>query len=305
MDVMSGPLLTIGFPVYDDHAGLVWSLQTLRAQYAETLQRFDIELLVLDNNPNSPQGRDVQRFCTRLRRQTRLRYVAWDRAQGTAVAKNQVMASASGQWVLCLDSHVQLLPDSLTWLCGQLANQELPDPQDLYHGVLVLDDLVGTQTHMDLVWRGRMWGRWGNDPAVRDSRQPCPIPNHGLGLLLVCRQHWLGYHPAMRGFGGEEGYLQEKYRRAGRQVWCLPQLRWWHYFRGQESGVQLRTHKITALDKFRNYAYGLTEIGYDTTELVAHFRDTISASQMDLILRQARMQAPAPALRLPAAARSE
>ena len=41
---------------------------------------------------------------------------------------------------------------------------------------------------------------------------------------------WPGFPAAFRGFGGEEAYIHEKFRRAGGRRLCLPWLRWMHRF---------------------------------------------------------------------------
>lgn len=37
----------------------------------------------------------------------------------------------------------------------------------------------------------------------------------GLGIFACRRDVWPGFNPRLRGFGGEEGYIHEKFRRAG------------------------------------------------------------------------------------------
>lgn len=280
-------LLTIGLPYYDDYDGLFFTVQALLCYNNLALDKHDVEILVVDNNPTSPQGRAAAEFIRKSQasgRRTILRYVPFPDAVGTAAAKNAVFAHAYGEYVLCLDSHVLLgegrLEQLLSWLW-----QDRPG-DDLYHGVLTLNNGQNHYTHMDLVWRSRMWGRWACDPhIILDSTTPYEIPNNGLGLFLTRRASWPGFHPAMRGFGGEEGYLQEKYRRLGRRVYCLPWLFWIHRFHPKQLPQR---HPVRVQDKFRNYALGLTEIGYDTTALVDHFAEVLPRQQLLLELRQIR-----------------
>jgi hypothetical protein len=58
----------------------------------------------------------------------------------------------------------------------------------------------------------------------------------GLGVFSCRKAAWLGFNPAFRGFGGEEGYIHEKFRQAGARTLCLPFLRWGHRF-GRPAGV--------------------------------------------------------------------
>jgi hypothetical protein len=81
----------------------------------------------------------------------------------------------------------------------------------------------------------------------------------GLGAFSCRTDAWPGFHPGFRGFGGEEGYLHEKFRRAGGRCLCLPWLRWMHRF-GRPRGVP---YPLTIEDKLRNYVLGHTELGLD------------------------------------------
>src|SRR5207237_2934286 len=83
-------------------------------------------------------------------------------------------------------------------------------------------------THFDPVWRAQMWG---SDPRGQDPEgEPFEISMQGLGVFSCMKDDWLGFHPKFQGFGGEEGYIHEKFRQAGRRCLCLPWLRWMHRF---------------------------------------------------------------------------
>jgi hypothetical protein len=145
-----------------------------------------------------------------------------------------------------------------------------PETKDLLQGPLVYDDLVGVATHFDPVWRDQMWGIWATDPRGRDPEgEPFEIPMQGLGVFSCRKAAWPGFHPAFRGFGGEEGYLHEKVRQAGGRCLCLPWLRWVHRF-GRPRGVP---YPLTVEDKLRNYVIGHFELGLDLTPALAHFAE--------------------------------
>jgi len=93
----------------------------------------------------------------------------------------------------------------------------------------------------------------------------------------------LGFHPGFRGFGGEEGYIHEKFRRAGRRCLCLPWLRWTHRF-GRPRGVP---YPLTVEDKLRNYVLGHTELGFDLTPVLAHFSKYLPADRMARVAEEA------------------
>jgi hypothetical protein len=90
----------------------------------------------------------------------------------------------------------------------------------------------------------------------------------GLGLFACRRQAWPGLNPRFRGFGGEEGYLHEKVRRAGGLVLCHPAVGWAHRF----ARPQGAPYRPSWEERLRNYLIGWKEIGWDTTSVEAHFR---------------------------------
>jgi hypothetical protein len=89
------------------------------------------------------------------------------------------------------------------------------------------------------------------------DHQPIEIPAQGLGLFGARRDSWLGFNDKFRGFGGEEWYIHEKYRRAGRRCLCLPYLRWMHRF----GYVGTPPYAPRLWDKARNYWIGHHELG--------------------------------------------
>jgi glycosyltransferase involved in cell wall biosynthesis len=93
------------------------------------------------------------------------------------------------------------------------------------------------------------------------------IPAQGLGLFSSRKDSWLGFNPNFRSFGGEECYIHEKYRQAGRKTLCLPWLKWNHRF-DRPDGVP---YPISKEGKARNYVLGLTELGLDLEPARKHF----------------------------------
>lgn len=97
--------------------------------------------------------------------------------------------------------------------------------------------------------------------------EPFEIPAQGLGLFTCRKDAWLGFNPHFRGFGGEECYIHEKFRQAGRRTVCLPFLRWNHRF-ARPDGVKYPLHRG---DKVRNYVLGFQELGLDLEPVHRHF----------------------------------
>lgn len=113
----------------------------------------------------------------------------------------------------------------------------------------------------------------------RRDEEPFEIPAMGLGLFSCRRDAWLGFHPHFREFGGEEMYIHEKFRQAGRKVICLPDLPWWHKFQ-RVGGPK---YGFTKLGKVRNLVLGHEEIGRPLDRIRSHFFDlTVPAEHGDL-----------------------
>jgi hypothetical protein len=105
----------------------------------------------------------------------------------------------------------------------------------------------------------------GFSPAA--SGGPFEIPAHGLGLFACRKDAWLGFNPRFQHFGGEECYIHEKFRQAGRTTICLPFLKWWHRF------WRIGGAPYPAFDESRimNYLIGHHELGLEQQPVVDHF----------------------------------
>jgi len=104
----------------------------------------------------------------------------------------------------------------------------------------------------------------------------------GLGLFFTRQSSWLGFNEHCRGFGGEECYIHEKYRAAGRKTICLPFLKWLHRF-DRPNGVK---YPLTYDCRVRNYILEFTELGLDMTPLLLHFKD-FDKQKMDFLIKEA------------------
>lgn len=258
------PDLTVGMATYDDFDGVYFTLQALRLY--QDMQ--GVELLVIDNYGCEDTRSLVEGWCGG-------RYLRRTDVQGTAAPRDLVFREAAGDAVLCCDSHVLLLPGAIARLRAFF--REHPDCDDLLQGPLLYDDLQSISTHLDPVWREEFYGIWATDPRGLDPEgEPFEIPMQGLGAFACRRRAWPGFNPRFRGFGGEEGYLHEKFRQAGRRTLCLPWLRWVHRF-GRPSGVPYR---LTLEDKFRNYVIGHAELGLDLAPILTHFAARLPQATM-------------------------
>jgi hypothetical protein len=246
------PVLTVGMATYNDFDGVYFTLQALRLYQ----DMEDVELLVVDNFGCEDTRCLVEGW-------TGGRYLLRKDVQGTAAPRDLVFREAAGEIVLCCDSHVLFPPGVIARL--KQFYREHPECDDLVQGPLLYDDARSISTHMDPVWRDEFWGTWGTDPRGLDPEgAPFEIPMQGLGAFACRKSAWLGFNPRFRGFGGEEGYIHEKFRQAGRRTLCMPWFRWMHRF-GRPAGVPYR---LTFEDKFRNYLIGHAELGLDVASVI-------------------------------------
>jgi len=266
--------LTIGTCVYDDYEGLYFTIQSLRLHHKEVLDR--LEFVIINNNPKSPQGKEIRKFVEWIKEP--VTYVEFDAYSATSL-RNKIFGLANTEYVLVLDCHVLLDPGSLEKLLEFYDTGR--DHRNLLQGPLIYDDMKNISTHFDLnKWGGDMWGVWATDKRGKDiSAKPFEIPAQGLGVFTCRTDSWLGFNKKFRGFGGEEGYIHEKYRIAGRKTVCLPFLRWLHRF-GRPLGVPFNPTKE---DRFRNYMIGFQEIGKDTNEIIDRFKDKISKTYIQTV----------------------
>ncbi len=257
--------LTIGMATYDDYDGVYFSTQAIRMYHPEVLDQ--TEIIVVDNNPT---GRCAQALKQLDQSVPGYRYLPNNQVSGTAAPKNFVFEAAEGEYVMCMDSHVMLVPGAIQKLINFLDEQ--PGCMDLLQGPLVGDNLKSISTHFQQGWSGGMYGAWATDERGQDmAAEPFEIPMQGMGLFACRKAAWLGFNPQFSGFGGEESYIHEKFRQAGQRTLCLPFLRWLHRF-NRPMGVPYHNDWE---DRVRNYLIGLDELNLPITEMRAHFNELI------------------------------
>ena len=271
--------LTIGMATYDDYDGVYFSLQALRLYHPEIID--NANFLIIDNRPDGPCAEGLKALEDTT---PHYRYVPFNSYSGTAASKNLVFAEANGEFVLCLDCHVFVVPGALRRLLEYFDAH--PGAVDLLQGPLVHDDLTTIATHFRPAWSSGMYGCWDMDERGRDPEAlPFDIPMQGMGLFACRRSVWPGFNARFRGFGGEEGYIHEKFRRSGGRTLCLPFLRWMHRFR-RPMGVPY-TNRWE--DRVRNYLIGFRELGLPTAELESHYRELLGEAAGP-ILEQTRQE---------------
>jgi hypothetical protein len=267
------PKLTIGMATYDDYDGVYFSIQALRLYHPEISR--DIEILVIDNNPTGICSKDLK---SRVNHIDTYRSVPGADVVSTAV-RDQIFAHAHGAFVQRSPRHVLFPPGALRALICYF--DENPDTPDLIQGPILWDNLKEVSSHWAPEWSSGMFGTWANDPVADDAAAaPFEIPMQGLGVFACRRSAWPGINPGFRGFGGEEGYLHEKFRQRGGRVICLPALRWTHRF-NRPLGVP---YPIKWEDRIRNYILGRRELGLPIDDVVEHMRRMVGAALTDKVV---------------------
>jgi glycosyltransferase involved in cell wall biosynthesis len=246
---------SIGMPSYDNFTEVYFTVQSLRMHHDMS----DKEIIIVDNYGDD----NLARFVKETGGNT-VRYERFNENQGVSVAKNKIFELARGEFVLCMDSHILLKPGCF---------DRDPPGDDMIQGPLLKNDQSGYWCEWLPKWRRHMWGIWG--ALKKESElpvEPLEIWAMGAGFFAVRRNSWLGFNPAFRGFGGESGYIQEKYRKAGRRVWCYPNMIWLHFF--GELGRKI-TFEVSTIRRVMNYIIGFRELGLPLDEMRRHFGYTL------------------------------
>jgi len=271
--------LTIGMATFDDYDGVYFSVMAIRMFHPEVMD--ETEILVVDNNPGGPCSRSLRSLANSV---SGYRYVANDEVKGTSV-RDFVFHEAQTDYVMCIDSHVFIESGAIRKLIDYFDSH--PRIPDLLQGPLVSDNLNDLATHFEPVWRQGMFGIWGCDDRGKDPEaEPFEIPMQGLGLAACRKDAWPGYNRRFSGFGGEEGYIHQKFRNAGARTLCLPFLRWVHRFeRPKGTG-----YKNVWKDRIRNYLIGFEEVGLDTRPVFEHFKQTIDEDAVRCVVKQIELE---------------
>ena len=241
---------------YDDADGVQFTIQSIRAQ-SHNLH----EIIVVDNNPTSAHGKTTAEFCFKAG----VKYIPYTVKKSTSI-RNIAIAAATGTHILCVDCHIVLTANTYTRLFTYLNNNK--DSDNLFHGVMTDDRFQPVWTHMNPIWDEEFYGSFATDVrGLTLNKEPFEIPMQGLALFACKRDTWLGFHSEFQSFGGEEYYIHEKYRQAGRKVLCLPFVRYWHRF----MTPNVRTSPIGTADRLYNYFLGWKELGLKVDNIRDHY----------------------------------
>ena len=274
-------LLTIGMATYDDYDGVYFTIQSLR-MYHEICNSDQVEFIVVDNNPESKHGEATKNF---VQSWLKGKYIAITERKTTAI-RNEIFKNSNGEYTICMDPHVLLYKGSINNLLAYYSNKE--NHKNIVSGPLLYDDMKNVSTHFNPEWRGHMYGTWATNKEKYELGEPFEIPMQGLGVFSCRTENWLGFNNHFVGFGGEEGYIHEKFRLAGGKAICLPTFKWLHRF-GRPSGVPYR---LVLEDRVWNYFIGWLEVYKDPShqminDIYNYFKDHLPAERIDSILNKA------------------
>jgi len=255
--------ITWGMATYDDFDGLYFSLKAVQLYSPEFFE--SVEIVVVDNHPEGVIGKNIEVLCQKFK-PVEIKYVPLKEPVGTSPSRQKIFEVATREWCLVNDSHVLYHPGALE--CFTKYALEHPDSKDIISGPLVGENGLYQNTHFIPKWRGRMLGIWGVDKRADDpNAEPFEIPGCGLGSFACRKDVWPGFHPLSRGFGGEEIYIHEKFRRNGGIALCLPCFKWSHRF-GRPLGT---IYPLKIWHRVRNYILEYKELGWDVNEIKNYF----------------------------------
>lgn len=210
----------------------------------------------------------------------RCRYVNRRDILGTAAGKQFSVMHAAGDWCLVIDSHVILESGVLQRLLKWINKKKNRNAKGMYHGVLTDDSYSSAyqylQTHdpqgKPIIGTDGVFGRWINwedERCLNRNGKPFVIPA-GAGWCFAVNRNWflsVGYHPLMRGFGGEEGSQALRVRKRGAEVYCHPGLRGVHRFGNLDEDSAKRTYGRTDQEKLRNQVISYLDAEKNLDEL--------------------------------------
>lgn len=268
---------------YDDFDGVYFSVQALR-MYHEIVNTGQVEIIVIDNNPNGPHGKSVKDLiCGWV---PNGRYIPFTEKTSTT-SRNEIFKNATGKYCISMDCHVFFFHNAIESLLQYY--EDNPECNNIVHGPLIYDDLKSPSTHFKPVWGGDMYGQWATDVENLSKNQPFEIPMQGLGVFSCRTKAWLGFNPLFKGFGGEEGYIHQKFRQNGGKAICLPNFKWLHRF-ARPHGVK---YPLVLEDRIWNYFVGWLELTQNPNHemvqnIYSNFKNRIPQWSLDNIFEQAK-----------------
>lgn len=259
-------MITVGMATYDDYDGVYFTVQSLRLYHPLVT-----EIIIVDNNPTSKHGK----LCKKISENSnKIKYIPYERKKSTAV-KGEVFKHATNEIVVVCDCHILFPNNSFEALKHFYTNYH--KPYDFIQGPIVYDDLKFESTHLKKGWGSQFYGKW-DKMEIKDSY--AEIPAQGMGVFSCKKDEWLGFNELFNGFGGEEYYIHDKYRKHGGRCICVKDFKWLHRF-GRPDGIPFRN---TYEDRFNNYIAGRLEMNKKYDDVIDEFKEVLPKEKMQEII---------------------
>ena len=100
--------LTIGMATHDDYDGVYFTIQSIRMHHPEILDQ--VEFVIIDNNPESNHGKAIRNLTGWLKEP--FQYLPFVKYNST-ICRNKIFQLADTPYVLCVDSHVLIVPGAI------------------------------------------------------------------------------------------------------------------------------------------------------------------------------------------------
>lgn len=316
--------LTIGMAHFDDFDGVYFSIQALRMYH----ELDDVEIIVVDNSPDSNHGKSVKSLMNWIPNSkyiemkestgtTQTRQRVFTEASGDAVLCMDCHVLLDKDAILKLVEFYKSNPETKNLYSGPMLYDNLKN-LTTHFNLYWRSEMWGTWGSAYKCSCGKLYSKNNEGQActmelnpktiennicacgepltfsyelgTNPNDEPFEIPAQGLGLFTCMKHAWLGFNSEMRGFGGEEGYIHEKFRQAGHKVVCLPFLRWLHRF-GRPDGVK---YPLTRHNKVRNYVLGFSELRLNLEPVKQHFVDSglFKSQDWENLLYETKSKAP-------------
>lgn len=256
--------LTIGMCVIQDYNGVYFTIQSLLLHHPEIIPY--IELIVIDNDPESIQGMATKDFCEKWVKKVPIQYIPFTEYRATSL-RNKIFDYAKTNYVLVCDSHVLFPTGAIRKLIHFFDSGK--DEGNLIQGPLIMDNLQDLCSHFKPVWEDQMLGKWdfdprGNNPDVESFE----IPGQGFGVFACRKDSWLRICDDNRGFGGEEICINKVFSHHGKRTLCLNDLKWVHRFRYKQETIP---YPLILEERVKNYFREFKRFGGDDKEIIEHF----------------------------------
>jgi len=249
-------MFTLGMATYDDFDGVYFTLQTAKLFHEDIT-----EIIIIDNNPGSSHSKACKDLLNWQNTKCPIKYIEY-KEKVSSFTKGEVFKHASNEHVIVCDSHVIFVKDAIKALKDYYLNHH--KPFDFIQGPMLYDNLTTYSTHLEPIWRDNFYGIW---ETKKTDEKYFEIPAMGMGTFSCKKSEWLGFHPLLKGFGGEEFYIHEKYRKNNGRCICLQDFKWVHRF-GRPTGVpfpNVLEHRVY------NYFIGRFDNNSGYQDVIEHF----------------------------------